>query len=277
MQSLHSLILQPPAILKHAVECMRITEYFGSEAVAIKVSPNGAPGLVIHQHNGHAALDQILTRSGRRFSPPLAFLYGPVIEPSVMTYKRAAFTTIQVIFQPHALKSLFGINASQLAPGRADLQEFGGGDLTNQLMEVSNAQDQITLLISFLVARLKQEKARDMLVEESLRLIHANRDCLRVKDLLDAFSISERQFERRFAQTVGLTPQVYLRVHRFNAAIRLIKTKRFARLTDVAAALNFTDQSHLIRDIKAFSGMTPTSLSQKVDDFYHEQTGYYFV
>ena len=66
-------------------------------------------------------------------------------------------------------------------------------------------------------------------------------------------------------------------MHRFNAAIRLIKTKRFARLIDVAAALNFTDQSHLIRDIKAFSGMSPTSLSQKVDDFYHEQTGYYFV
>ena len=277
MQSLHSLILQPPAILKHDVECVRITQYCGSETVAIKVSPNGAPGLVFHQHDGHAALEQIVTQSGRRFSPPLAFLYGPVIEPSVMTYKRAAFTTVQVIFQPHALKSLFGINASRLAPGRADLREFGGGDLTNQLMEASNAQDQMTLVTSFLVARLKQDQTRDMLVEESLRLIHTTRGCLRIKDLLDTFSISERQFERRFAQTVGLTPQGYLRMHRFNAAIHLIKTKRFARLIDVAAALNFTDQSHLIRDIKAFSGMSPTSLSQKMDDFYHEQTGYYFV
>ena len=86
MQSLHSLILQPPAILKHEVECVRITEYCGNGAVAIKASPNGAPGLVFHQHNGHAALDQILTQSGRRFSPPLAFLYGPVIEPSVVKY-----------------------------------------------------------------------------------------------------------------------------------------------------------------------------------------------
>jgi hypothetical protein len=216
MQSLHSLVLQPPTILKHEVECVRITEYCGNEAVAIKVSPHGAPGLVFHQHNGHAALDQILTQSGRRFSPPLAFLNGPVIEPSVMTYKPGAFTTVQVILQPHALKALFGINASQLAPGRADLQDLGGGDLTNQLMEASNAQERMTLLISFLVARLQQEQARDMLVEESLRLIHTNRGCLRVKDLLDAFHISERQFERRFTQTVGLTPQVYLRVRRFN-------------------------------------------------------------
>jgi AraC-like DNA-binding protein len=58
---------------------------------------------------------------------------------------------------------------------------------------------------------------------------------------------------------------------------RLIKTRQFARLTDVAAVLNFSDQSHFIRDIKAFSGMTPTSLAQQVDDFHHEQAGYSYV
>ncbi len=277
MRSIYFTILPPPEILKNEVECVRIAEYGGEEAVAIKVSPNGVPGIVFHQNNGHAALEQIITHSGRRSCPPPLFLYGPVIEPSVMTYKREAFTTVQVIFKPHALKTLLGINASRLSPGWAELQEFGGGDLTSQLMEARNGQERITLLTSFLVARLKQEKSRDTLVEESLRLIHANIGSLHVKDLLDAFHISERQFERRFTQTVGLTPQVYLRVKRFNEAIRLIKTRRFKRLTDVAAALNFTDQSHFIRDIKAFSGMTPTSLAQQVDDFYHEQTGYSFV
>jgi len=277
MHSIHFTILPPPAILKNEVECVRIAEYRGEEAVAIKVSPNGVPGMVFHQNNGHAALEQILTHSGRRFCPPPLFLYGPVIEPSVMTYKREAFTTLQVIFKPHALKTLLGINASRLAPGWAELQEFGAGDLTGQLMEARNGQERMTLLTSFLVAKLKQEQARDMLVEESLRLIHTNIGALHVKDLLDAFHISERQFERRFTQAVGLPPQVYLRVKRFNAAIRLIKTRRFERLTDVAAALNFTDQSHFIRDFKAFCGMSPTSLAQKVDDFYHDQTGYSFV
>jgi len=70
---------------------------------------------------------------------------------------------------------------------------------------------------------------------------------------------------------------LYIRVKRFNEAIRLIKTGQFERLTDVAYALNFYDQSHFIRDIKAFSGMTPKSLSQKVDDFHHDQVGYSYV
>jgi AraC-like DNA-binding protein len=277
MYPIQLTILPPPAILKNNVECVRIAEYSGGEAVAIKVAPTGLPGMVFHQSRGQSALEQIVTDSGRASCPPPLFVYGPVIEPSVMTYKREAFSTVQVIFKPHALKTLLGINASRLAPGWADPREFGAGDLTNHLMEARNGQERMSLLTNFLVTRLKQEQPRDTLVEESLRLIHANIGALHVKDLLDAFHISERQFERRFTQTVGLPPQVYLRVKRFNAAIRLIKTRRFERLTDVAAALNFTDQSHFIRDFKAFSGMTPTSLVQKVDDFYHDQTGYSFV
>jgi AraC-like DNA-binding protein len=277
MSSIKFTILPVPEILKNDVECFRRAEYTGEEGLAIKVSPNGVPGIVFQQNNGRSAIEQIITHSGRTACPPPLFLYGPVIEPSVMTYKREAFTTIQVIFKPYALKTLLGINASTLAHGWAEPHEFWAEDLTSQLMEARNGQERMTLLTSFLVAFFKQEKPRDTLVEESLRLMHTNIGALHVKDVLDAFHISERQFERRFTQMVGLTPHVYLRVKRFNEAIRLIKTRHFERLTDVASALNFSDQSHFIRDIKAFSGMTPKSLSQRVDDFYHDQTGYSFI
>ncbi|GCE30106.1 hypothetical protein KDA_55900 [Dictyobacter alpinus] len=277
MHSIHFTILPPPAILKNEIECIRIADYHGKEAVTIQVAPYGAPGMVFHHNNGHAALKHIFTHSGRSFCPPPLFLSGPVIESSIMTYKQAAFTTVQVIFKPTALETLFGITPSQLAPGWIGPQEWEALDLTSQLMEARNSQEQMTLLTTFLTSRLKQEKPRDMIVEESLHLIHAHMGSLHVKDLLNTFHLSERQFERRFTRAVGLTPQAYLRVKRFNAAIHLIKTGHFARLTDVAAALNFTDQSHLIHDIKAFSGLTPTRLAQHADDFYHEQTGYSFV
>jgi AraC-like DNA-binding protein len=274
MSSIQFTILPAPDILKNDVECVRIAEYSGEEAVAIKVSPSGVPGIVFHQNNGWSALEQIITHSGRISCPPPLFLYGPGIEPSVMHYKRGSSLTMQVIFKPHALKTLLGINASRLSNRWADLHEFGGKDLESQLLEANNEQERMTFLTSFLVARFKLESTRDTLVEESLRLIHNNIGSLHVKDVLDSLYISERQFERRFTQTVGLSPQSYMRVKRFNEAIRLIKTRQFERLTDVACALNFSDQSHFIHDIKAFSGTTPKSLSQKVDDFYHDQVGY---
>ena len=114
-------------------------------------------------------------------------------------------------------------------------------------------------------------------MEESLRLIHQNIGTIHVKSLLERLHISERQFERRFSQTVGVPPQFYIRVKRFNEAVRLMKAGQFEALTAIAHALGFHDQSHFIRDIKAFSGMTPKSLSHKADDFHRGQAGYFYL
>jgi len=277
LSSIKFTILPAPEILKNDVECIRIAEFTGEEGLAIKVSPSGVPGIVFQQNNGRSAIENIITNSGRAASPPPLFLYGPGTEPSVMNFKRGSRTTTQVIFKPHALQTLLGINASALTDGWADLHEFSAEDLQVQLIEARNEQERMTLLTSFLLAKFKQAKTRDTLVEESLRFIHTNIGSVHIKYVLDYLNISERQFERRFTQSVGLSPHLYIRVKRFNEAIRLIKTRQFEKLTDIAYALNFYDQSHFIRDIKAFSGITPKSLSQKVDDYHYDQAGYSYV
>ena len=95
--------------------------------------------------------------------------------------------------------------------------------------------------------------------------------------LLECLNISERQFERRFIQAVGLRPQFYIRVKRFNQAVNLMKNRQFGKLTELAHALNYYDQSHFIRDLKSFSGITPTCLFQKVDDFQLDQGVYAYM
>jgi transcriptional regulator GlxA family with amidase domain len=194
-----------------------------------------------------------------------------------MNHKKGPYTTIQVILKPHALQTLLGINASALTNGLVELQEFSSHSFTEQLFEANNEQEQLALLTSFLVTQLKQEKTRDTLVEESLHLIHQNIGAIHLKSLLERLNISERQFERRFSQTVGVSPQLYIRVKRFNEAVRLMKTGQFEALTAVAHALGFHDQSHFIRDIKVFSGLTPKSLSHNADDFHHGQAGYFYL
>jgi len=46
----------------------------------------------------------------------------------------------------------------------------------------------------------------------------------------------------------------------------LIKARQFERLSDVAYDLHYVDQSHFIKDVRAFSGYTPTLLAQAVYD-----------
>ena len=82
--------------------------------------------------------------------------------------------------------------------------------------------------------------------------------------MLKRLNVSERQFERRFVRAVGVSPHHYIRIVRFQEAMRLIKANQFERLSDVAYDLNYVDQSHFIKDIKAFSGYTPTDLVKTV-------------
>jgi len=275
MSSIKFNVLPAPEALENHVQCFRVIEYAGEQGVAIKVLPNGLPGIVFQHDNGRSALENIITPS-HTSCPPTLFLYGPGTETGIMNYKKGSYASIQAIFKPYALKTLLGLNASALTNGFAELNEFSTQDLNLQLMEASNEQKRIVLLANFLLAKLKQIPSRDALVEESLRLIHQNIAYIDVKDLLNHLAISERQFERRFSQTVGLAPQTYIRVKRFNEAIRLMKMRQYTRLTDIAYALNFHDQSHFIRDIKAFSGLTPKTISQKVENF-QDQSGLSYV
>ncbi len=276
MWSVNFDILPAPEILKNNVECFRIAEHVSEEDLAINVAPAAIPGIVFQHSGGQSSLEAIITPSRSNTAVPTLFVHGPVIEPGVMNYRKGAWTTIQVILKPHALKTLLGIDAPVLK-GTVDLREFTAEDLNGQLLEARNGPARIRILTEFLLSRFKQVKARDTLIEESLRLIHTQTGAITVKSLLEHLNISERQFERRFSQTVGVTPQAYIRVKRFNEAVRLIKSQRYERLTDVAYALNYHDQAHLIHEINAFSGMTPKKVSRKDDDLYHAEAGYSYV
>jgi AraC-like DNA-binding protein len=276
MRSIQFQVLPAPDILKNDVECFAIAHNPGEEALAIKQCPNGLPGLVFQHHQGRSAIGSVVTPSGLHSSAPTLFLYGQATQPSVINQNKGPSTMTQVILKPHALKTLLGINASAVTNLVVDLNEFSAGDLNVQLIEAKNEQERITFLTSFLLAKLKQAKTRDQLVEESLRVIHQHIGSITIKYLLEHLHLSERQFERRFAQTVGISPQLYLRVKRFNEAARLLKTGQFETLIDVASAFNFYDQSHFIRDIKAFSGTTPKSLSHK-EEAFHGVAGYSYL
>lgn len=275
MGSLQFNILPPPPALQADIACIRLSTYTGADALAIHVSLNGTPGLVLQQQTN---IENIVTRSGRQTgtTPPF-FIYGQNTEPSVMHFTPGTFTMTQVIFKPHGLRTLLGINAPELTNNALQLSELAHADLTEQLLAAKSGVQQVSVITQFLIAQQQRIKARDIMIEASLHLMEEQIDTITVKYLLDHFSISERQFEKRFQQSVGLTPQFYIRIQRFKAAVRLLKTGQFHRLTDIAHALNYYDQSHFIRDVKAFAGLTPKSLRQHPHDYAHDEAGYSYM
>ena len=270
-------VIPAPETLYRVVDCFRVAHYLGEDRLAVRVCPNGFPGLVFQHRQGQSAIENIVRSDGQVFHAPTLFVHGQVTELSVMNFK-GPYMTIQVVLKPHALKSLFGLeDASILTNGAMEPQQFRAEELNTQLLKAEHDEQRLALLTDFLREKLEQthgnDPLNDPLIEESLDFIQQNLSLVTVNSLVKNFYLSKRQFQKRFVRAVGIPPQYYIRVKRFNEAMKLIDTGKYETLADVAYALGFFDQSHFIRDIKEFSGITPTSISQKVNDFHRDQVG----
>lgn len=72
-------------------------------------------------------------------------------------------------------------------------------------------------------------------------------------------AMSERTMQRHFLKTTGLTYKTFTQIERAQQAMALLVQGRPA--ADVAFALGYADQPHMIRSIKAIMGQTPKQLA----------------
>lgn len=72
-------------------------------------------------------------------------------------------------------------------------------------------------------------------------------------------AMSERTMQRHFLKTTGLTYKTFTQIERAQKALTLLQQGRPA--ADVAFALGYADQPHMIRSLKAIMGQTPRQVA----------------
>ena len=231
-------------------------EETGGSVRTMKMFATGVSGILFQHHDGRPAL-------GANGGCATSFLYGKRTRPSQTTFN-GPFALTGVVFKPQGLGRLLNTQPVAINDGSVPLKDFSNDKIGERLLNARSQRERIALLDSYLRARVDRSGPEDLLVTESLCLIHDRIRSIRVPQLLKQLNVSERQFERRFVRAVGVSPHNYIRIARFRKALRLIKAHRFERLSDIAYDLNFVDQSHFIKDVKAFSGYTPGNLIETV-------------
>lgn len=96
-------------------------------------------------------------------------------------------------------------------------------------------------------------------MEAAIATLRASGGNASIDRLAQSTALSRRQFERRFAECVGLSPRLFGRIVRFQRAFRHLAQESGA---DVAARCGYADQAHLVREVRRFAGQTPSALTQ---------------
>lgn len=127
------------------------------------------------------------------------------------------------------------------------------GALEDELASAAGPAHRLAIIERALLARLRMTATADPVAE----LLEGSAGRLSVADLVHSAGIGERQLERRFRERVGLAPRLARRIARFWRAARLLRRRPDTAWQEIAHGIGFYDQSHLIREFRAFAGVTP--------------------
>jgi transcriptional regulator GlxA family with amidase domain len=167
---------------------------------------------------------------------------------------------VGVHFRPGGAFPFLGVPAGELADTHVDLEALWGrpaAELRERLCAAATPAERFSLLEQTLAARLDRTTARHGAVPVALDAFEQTGTSVRVRDVARRVGLSQRRFIQVFATEVGLTPKLYGRVRRFQRALALVRGGPAPDWARVAAECGYFDQSHLIRDFRAFSGLAP--------------------
>lgn len=133
--------------------------------------------------------------------------------------------------------------------------------LDEQLMNAKDIESMAVFADTFLLSFLRQGKKSGVLIDGitavAWELFNVTQP-LRIKQCAYKANMSVRNFERRFTEQVGVSPKLYSKLARFNAAVMIKTMQPQKSWTSVAYECSYFDQMHFIKDFKQFANLSPT-------------------
>jgi AraC-like DNA-binding protein len=160
-------------------------------------------------------------------------------------------------FRPGGALCVLGLPPGALTRSHVDLETLwgpGARTLRERLCACRSPQRRFQILEAALTARLRSVRCHSAVPLALTRLEHG----AAVRDVVAEVGLSHRRLIEVFTAEVGITPKLFGRVRRFQRATALAHRGLSPDWARLAAECGYFDQSHLIRDFIAFSGLSPS-------------------
>jgi AraC-like DNA-binding protein len=195
---------------------------------------------------------------GQTHTIRVPLLAGPYSRPFEIDPSRST-AVLGVVFRPGAARMFFPVASHELHNRDAALSELRPDEADRLLNEVCLARDEearLRAMEGYLYGKLLMGRSVPAAVRYGVRQL--SRGGMRSIGHIQADTgLSHTRFIQIFREHVGLTPKLFCRVRRFRAVLDRLAKGMPVSWAEVAADCGYFDQAHLIRDFRAFAGITP--------------------
>ena len=191
---------------------------------------------------------------------PRVTVAGPQTHARAGLSVRGRIDNFTIHFQPSGFNRLFGIPMTELTDAAYDACAVIGPKiprLADELGDAPGFAERIELIEKRLIRMLSCDGTLDPVAIAANSLFRSN-GVHRVSAMAAGSGLSQRQFERRFLELVGVAPKLYARIVRFNAALDHKLRSPSRAWSRIANDHDFYDQMHLVHDCTAFTGESPS-------------------
>ncbi|HLU58659.1 MAG TPA: helix-turn-helix domain-containing protein [Pseudonocardia sp.] len=228
--------------------------HHGPGPLDMRVIPHPAVTLAVDVGAGDVCVEDEAGRRRGSFAAGLAF--------GRLRARGHGVEAVQVRLSPITAYSLLGTCPADLEGAVVALDDLWGRDadrLRERLGCAGSWQDRFALAHELLARRFDDRRRVHPEVARAWRRIVGSRGRVRVDGLAAEVGWSRKRLWARFRSQIGIAPNRAAKLVRFHdAAHRLAAGIPPAH---AAAASGYFDQSHLHRDVRAFSGLTPRALA----------------
>lgn len=214
-----------------------------SVAIGSQIMTDDNKIIISNSTNGEIIADFLA-----RYTKPVEILYKNQISEITIYFKPAAINHFidkaDLLFQQK--------NAINFNPFPDFFEKM------KEILELKDQTRQIELLEEYWLSKFKH---KDLQLIENI-LLDMESD-LKISDIAAKYNISRQHLNTLFSKTVGKPCSEFRKINRFRATIE--KKKNAKNLSQLTYDNMFYDQSHMIKDFKELTKVSPQSFFKKID------------
>lgn len=243
-------------LLAPIVQCVWTLEGHAGECADVQpVLPDGRPEIILHLGD---PFDRIEPSGAHRPQPAVIFA-GQLVGPLTLR-PTGSVGVVGIRLQPHGAAAFLEQPQDDLIGCTIGVDDLSPR-LARALEEIRVRASSVRVAADLVQGCLETcvDYARvDRRVGIAVGYIGAARGRVTVDDIARRVGLTARHLERRFTQTVGVSPKRLARIARFQRALHVLETLDSPqRGTETAAMCGYADQAHFIRDFREMAGCSP--------------------